>query len=245
MAWGGATPALLSSGETGSFGSTVVTDASISPTAGALLIAVLSAQRAGGDTEYTSISDTLSLSTAWARVSDGSTSARSQYTGGSLNPTIEVWWAIAGGTPGSSTVTGNTGTSCPVRTIAVFEVASGFDPAPWAQVDIGTATTSTSPSGALTSTPATDSLLLSVFHAHGSGAAVNTDPGTGYTELYDLVGNASHKQGQYADGDNGSSFGWAGLDITPAEQVFIGLEISAEAASGGGAVKLIGGSLVR
>lgn len=212
------------------------TTASVSPSANALIVVVSHVRRAGGSTAVSSVTATFGLTESFVIASDGGTNARSQYTSGSQNPAIEVWVGQASGSPGSGTVTVTWDVSNPMRAVNVFEIASGFDTfaSAIAQVDIGTATTSTAPSDSFTSTPATDSLLISGLSAYSSTTGTLT-PVSGWTEIsYD--GTATqYKQSQYAAGTHGSTYSWTGLNAAVTEQAYVALEI---AASGGGSTTI-------
>lgn len=232
MAWGGATPALLTNGFTdeAAFADTIATG-SVSPTSGAMVLLVITGDRAGGSTSVSSIAlgGTLTMSTAFALANDGTNDARSQYTGGSINPFIEIWWGVSSGGTGAITATMSVG--CPRRTINAFEITSGFSGTPIAQCASATATTTTTPSGSYGSTPTSTSLLISALFAE-STSATSAEPGSSWTELSESVLGNDHNQVQYADGDGpGTTYNWTGLDGSPSEQAMTAIEIAAVAAA--------------
>lgn len=155
---------------------------------------------------------------------------------GDGNMEIAIFEAVvdAGGSDTMTvTMSGNTS----VRGCALYRITEFDTDTEYAQADAENATTSTTPSGTLTSTPASGAVLIAgIMAAQDSGTASETiEAGSGYTEDDEAVAGGLMFQVQQAAGSNGTTYAWSGLPSgSPATTIsaFNAIEVSAAAASG-------------
>ena len=188
------TPVLLTSGGVAG-NATSDTTASISPTGGSLLIAWV-ATRAGGGPQTHSISDTLTGTGAWTQLTDTVGDSR-----GSL------FYAVAGPSPGTGTITFTYGGTQNRRSFIVAEVTGQDTATPVVGSNIVTGSGATLNISLPTSVD-DGNLAYSAIGAHDSASIT---PGTGETELTEVSsggGGEMRSQSQYG---TDQTHDWSGL----------------------------------
>ena len=213
---------------TESVNDTTVTSGTIEPTGGALLL-VLVGCRENAATTIDSCADTLTDTSAWTEQDevDYTEDAGSNYTCGA------IYTAVAGGTPGSGTITVTFNRSLARKIIFVYEV-TGFDPdTPIRQTKTGSGT-SASDSITLDSSPLATSIVVGL--ACAGGADVSVSPGANYTESQEseiiLTPEVSYyqQQSQYDSTPTSTTVDWTNL--TTVSNAMLACELQAEAAAG-------------
>ena len=233
------TPSYISE-TTSTSASTSVTTASFTPTANALVLISI------GLGTFTSDPGTISVSSDTFGAGMGAWTSIGQANVSGSNPwRVAVFWAIAGASPGSGTVTLGWSVNSARQSLHVWEVASGYDSTtPIVLASVGTNTfTGASGSGTLDvtlgSTPAATSLACGTIVSSGDGAGIT--PGTGFTELRETDSGGSPSgtlQTEYDATPVDTSVDWSDLALEGAGVAF---EIQEAAASGGG-MQLVGGA---
>lgn len=201
-----ATPALLSN--TVASGSTAVSD-SISPSANALLIvAAISFKGGASGADLSSITDTLSGTSAWTAHEE----AKADLSG---KMTVVIATAITGGTPGSGTITVNWSLSTS-SALFVTEVASGFDPTTPVAQSNQAAGTGEPFSVTLPSAPPASSLVVgAIGDANDTTQSPDLVPPASFTELAeraagDATGTVGLLEKAYDNGDAPQTVEWTG-----------------------------------
>jgi len=164
---------------------TTMTSDSVSPSANALLLAVVGCVKgsSGGNPILTTASDTLTGTGAWtlrANISQGDVSG--------IDNEIGIFTAQAGATPGSGTITVNWTNSSSRNVLYVVEITGHDTSAPVTQQQTGVNASAT-PSITLGATPATDALVFAAVSAYGDTDGIT--PGAAFTELADAQAGSS------------------------------------------------------
>ena len=170
------------------------TSASITPTAGAMLVVICGGSSTAGTLAFSST--TLSNVGSWTgttQVSDGNTKLR-------------ILWAKITGSAGTGTLT-FTGFGSPGTTRAIMHVVEVPNGTAVAQEQTGTQTSAT-PSITLGSTPGANSLVIAAI-AHNSAA---TAPTANFTELAEDNGNRG-MQSQYDQASATTTVSWTSSNV--------------------------------
>jgi hypothetical protein len=224
---------------------TTVTTASFTPTGSSLLLAVTHNRWSDGSgpTNITSVASTFTTGGWTAAVGNIATDNVDEY--GTRDVRTTIWWAIADASPGAGTITATWGDAFSQnKELRIIEIDSGFDSTtPIAQFKAGgTASTVSSLTDDFATAPATTSMLIS--GASASGTATTTTADTGWTLTSSSSSFSMSKSASYRTGTTSTQFG-ASFGASQADGVaIVAIEIQ-EPAAGGGASKLIGGSLIK
>lgn len=216
------TPSVLIT-HTASLASTSETTASISPSANALLLVVVSVTVAAESPSISSITSTLSGLGTWTAIGE-------TWHDAANNSFVAAWRCKCGATPGSGTVTVNASVSFNRWVVSVIEITGENTTTPVANFKSGTGTSAT-PSLTLDSTPAADSCVIGVLTSQGDTNGVTE--GGAYVELIDISsgGGATARQHVEYDLSPGSTtVDWSAAATT--SNSFIAFEV--QAAGGGG-----------
>lgn len=180
---------------------------SVSPSANALLLVSVGAGGSSADDFTFSIADTLAGTGSWTQVSLIATAA----TGRTYR--LAVFYARAGSTPGSGTVT-VTASSAQLRWAMRTAEVTGQAETPGAQSKTGSGT-DTSLSLTLDATPAADAMVFGAVVSVADSDGIT--PGTNYTELGETDSGSSNNarlQTQYDLDDATTTCDWSGLNTS-------------------------------
>lgn len=192
-----------------------VTTASISPTASALLLIVVTSN-SGGNHKVSSVSHTFGMRAdgqgrTFKRLyntrSDPDTNADAEGFGADF-VTPQIFWGLTSATPGSGTVTVNINAGIvgfKVRVIQVTDVDLYMPIRQWHFT--GTASSLASFTSNLPFTPLSSNMLLSISHARE--ATTTVAPDTGWTELSEDTTSLAPSNIQYRTGTTSTQFGVA------------------------------------
>lgn len=215
-------PSLLTTLASATFG-TSNTTSSISPTANSLLIVSAGVGTGGSVSRTLSISDTLSGTGSWNQAFILKNNSDTFLTA--------IFWAFAGSSPGSGTITVTASAGMARWCIAVHEITGADTSTPVLQSKTGS-NASTSLSLTLDSTPLTPSVVFgTVTDRVGNGATA----GSGFTETADFSsggGGNAYMQTQYKNGSATTTCDWS--DLNTLNNTAVAIEIQELVASGGG-----------
>lgn len=204
------------------------TTGSVSPTANSILLVLISATTNAGSPTIVDVTSTLSGMGTWTEIADIAHSAATKAL-------AAAWYSIAGGSPGTGTITVDASSAFARWTVTVVEIASGYDTStPAINAKTGTGTSAT-PSLTLDSSPAASSIVMGLITSLGDDGVT---PGAAYTELVDATsggGNAARQEIEYDTSPGSTTVDWADAGVT--SNAFLAFEIKAAAAGGGGVPK--------
>jgi len=204
------TPTVLTTGS--SSGSTSSdTSASFSPTANCLLLCWIGTNSSGGGSTH-AISDTLTGTGTWTQVTGLSGGTRGSW-----------FYAIAGSSPGSGTVTFTYSPNATRCAWIILELNGHDTVTPVAESIVSTGSGATL-SAVLTNID-TDHLGVSAIIDKGNSSGVT--PGTNETELADITSSGSNEARCQAQHSTDETQDWSGLASN--DQVGIALEVAAAA----------------
>lgn len=202
-----------STGSSGSFAS-----GSISPTGGALLIAIIGTQvGSASPSQITSVTDTLTGTGSWTVINS------TQGFG-----CVGLAYAVAGGSPGSGAVTVNVSPNSARTVLTIVEVTGQHaTPVPQNATNGGTSSTLTVTLG---STPTSTSMVLAAVNSRASTNDITE--GTGFTELSETTSTGTNNtdlQVQYDLTSADTTADWSNLNTS----ANAGVAIEIAEASGG------------
>lgn len=211
------TPSVLDTAIDNANNSTIVS-ASISPTAGALLIVCYAGQSSIAGIGAT-ITDGLTGTGSWTHVLVEHDTGDSAY--------CVVGWALVGPSPGSGAVTFTFDNNLFREVLACVEV-TGQHATPVPQSQSGGNALSTL-ALVLGSSPASDSTVLGAVQSRSGGVIT---PGTGFTELVDqgTTADVSRLQVQYDETSPDDTVDWS--DLNTLGNAGVAIEIAAAAVGG-------------
>lgn len=189
--------------------SSIVSD-TIAPSANALLLAAcMIVDASPGTAEGASCADTLSGTGSWTTVGPFNiTSDNGRYV------SVTLFYAIAGSSPGSGTIT-ITYTEGASRSVAIFNEVTGHDPTTPVAQSAGNTGLGTTLTVTLGGSPASDSMVFG-FVADEYWPSANITPGSGFTELSEIgSGGPSARvdgQSQYDIDSADTTCDWSTLD---------------------------------
>ena len=199
---------------------TTSTTPSFTPTAGAVcfIAGYVREDVASGAAPTVSLSQTHAGSWAW--------SSHTRQNSQTQRRRSFVFWSLVPSSPGSGTVTITASAAVDQWTLCGWEVASAS--ATITNVD-SNPSTSTSPTQNLLSAPASTSLTFGTLYM--SGDIDGATPGSGFTELLEVVpGSVSNSyQVQYRGSSTSSSVSWSGASTS---NIAIVLEVTAAPETG-------------
>lgn len=167
---------------TASGGGGSATSGTLNPGASALLLVAGTAAHSIQDVSVSSVTDTLTGTGSWT--------IRQRQS--SLSSRFVTWWAwaVAGGSPGSGTITVSFSPTALRYAVAWMECASGFDTgSPETQFDDDAGTGDISISLA---TPAAQAMCIGSFGSRNDSDGIT--PGSGFSEIADIDSGGSSTQ---------------------------------------------------
>lgn len=197
------------------------TTGSVTPTANALVIVLVSAVTNAGTPDIVGITSTLSGMGTWTEIADIAHSAGTKAL-------AAAWYSIAGASPGTGTITVDASSAFARWTVTVAEIASGYDTStPAINAKTGTGTSAT-PSLTLDSSPAATSIVMGIVTSLGDDGIT---PGAAYVELVDATSggsNAARQEIEYDSTPGSTTVDWSDAGVT--SNAFLAFEIKAAAA---------------